>query len=246
MEPGFIDTVHAVTCILMWLKMLYFLRLFDSTAPLVRVLFSVVWETKAFVGMLFIIYMAFGEAFLRLAEKTPVNDGETVFLKDFADAFIYCVRLSVGDTDVLGLYDINQHITAWILFVIFEVLTCILMFSLLTTIIMSQYANLSRDAELSSYQMRAKLIFENSYLTQIFRCCKCSVNYEKQRNLMIITDITDQGVQKSADEMGVEGMVKGLVEENKELKRMVKRQGREINKKIDAIFKHIAAAPNKQ
>ena len=63
---------------------------------------------------------------------------------------------------------------------------------------------------------------------------------------MIITDITDQGVQKSTDEMGVEGMVKGLVEENKELKRMVKIQGREINKKIDAIFKHVAAAPNKQ
>jgi hypothetical protein len=75
MRPGFIDTVHAVTCILMWLKLLYFLRLFEGTNHLVRVLFNVAWETKSFIMVLCIVYMAFGEAFLRLAEKSPTPDG---------------------------------------------------------------------------------------------------------------------------------------------------------------------------
>ncbi len=44
--------------------------------------------------------MAFGEAFLRLAEKTDTPDGENSFLDNFAEAFVYCVRLGVGDTDV--------------------------------------------------------------------------------------------------------------------------------------------------
>lgn len=136
MKPGFIDTVHAVTCILMWLKLLYFLRLFDSTSHLVRVIFNMAWEMKSFLCILCVIYMAFGEAFLRLAEKTPTPEGGTVFLTDFADAFIFCVRLGMGDTDIANLYSMNQPITAWILFVIFELLTVVLMMSLLVALIM--------------------------------------------------------------------------------------------------------------
>jgi hypothetical protein len=137
MTPGFIDTVHAVTCILMWLKFLYFLRLFECTQHLVRVIFNMFWEMKTFIGILFIFYMAFGEAFLRLSEKSNLDDGgDDQFLSDFADAFIYTVRLGAGDTDVKALYDVIQPITGWILFVIFEVLTTMLMMSLLVTLIM--------------------------------------------------------------------------------------------------------------
>jgi hypothetical protein len=107
MQPGFIDTVHAVTCLLMWLKFLYFLRLFESTSHLVRVVLNMVWEMKTFIAILFIMYMAFGEAFLRLAEKGTILQGERPFLNDFAEAFVYCVRLGVGDTDVIGMYDVN-------------------------------------------------------------------------------------------------------------------------------------------
>ena len=80
--------------------------------------------------------MAFGEAFLRLSEKGDIPEGESSFLNNFADAFVYCVRLGVGDTDVKGIYDISQPITGWILFVLFEVLTTIIMMSLLVTLIM--------------------------------------------------------------------------------------------------------------
>jgi hypothetical protein len=110
-----------------------------------------VWEMKTFITILFIMYMAFGEAFLRLAEKGTILQGERPLLSDFADAFVYCVRLGVGDTDVIGMYDVNQPITAWVLFVIFEVLTCILMMSLLVTLILKQYDRISKDAELSNY-----------------------------------------------------------------------------------------------
>ena len=193
MKPGFIDTVHSVTCLLMWLKFLYFLRLFDSTSHLVRVIFNMFWETKTYVGILCIFYMAFGEAFLRLAEKGDIPEGEDPFLDNFAEAFVYSLRLSVGDTDVEGIYNINQPITGWILFVVFEILTCILLMSLLVTIIMKQYDRISKHAELSNYQQKSKLIFENAYLSQICRCFKFT-NFEMERNLMIITDMTNQGL----------------------------------------------------
>ena len=165
MKPGFIDTIHAVTCILMWLKFLYFLRLFETTSHLVRVIFNMFWEMKKFIGILFIFYMAFGEAFLRLSEKTEVAEGEDPFLGNFAEAFVYAVRLGLGDSDVEGIYDLIQPVTGWILFVLFEVLTTILMMSLLVTLIMKQYDKISKDAGLSNYQQKAQLIYENSHLT---------------------------------------------------------------------------------
>ena len=193
MTPGFIDTVHAVTCLLMWLKFLYFLRLFESTSHLVRVIFNMFWEMKKFIGILFIFYMAFGEAFLRLSEKSVVPEGESAFLNNFADAFVYAVRLGVGDTDIIGVYDLIQPVTGFILFVMFEVLTAILLMSLLVTLIMKQYDKISKDAGLSNYQQKATLIYENSHLTQMCRCFSCT-NYEMERNLLIITDLTDQGL----------------------------------------------------
>lgn len=196
MKPGFIDTVHAVACLLMWLKFLYFLRLFESTNHLVRVVMNIIWEMKSFIAILFIMYMAFGEAFLRLSEKSPLDSNGKPFLGNFAEAFIYCVRLGAGDTDVQEIYDLIQPITGWILFVVFETLTCILMMSLLVTLIMKQYDTISKNATLSNYQQKADLIFENSYLTQLCRCFGCR-NYEIERNLMIITDISNQGLEIS-------------------------------------------------
>ena len=65
--------------------------------------------------------------------------------------------------------------------------------SLLVTLIMKQYDKISKHAELANYQQKAKLIFENAYLTQMCRCFKCG-NVEMERNLMIITDLTNQGL----------------------------------------------------
>jgi hypothetical protein len=249
MKPGFIDTVHAVTCLLMWLKFLYFLRLFESTSHLVRVILNMFWEMKTFIGVLFIMYLAFGEAFLRLAEKGDIPEGDYPLLSNLAEAFVFCVRLSVGDTDVTGIYDVNQPITGWILFVLFEVITCIIMLSLLVTLIMKQYDRISQDAEHSNYQQKAKLIFENSYLTQVFRCCRCA-NFELERNLMIITDVSSQGLslknKSSMDPMALmQSNINQLMTENQTLRRLVVKQSRETNSKIDLLvnqLKHKVAA----
>jgi len=244
MKPGFIDTVHAVTCLLMWLKFLYFLRLFESTSHLVRVIFNMLWETKTFIGILFIFYMAFGEAFLRLSEKSDVPEGERAFLSDFADAFIFTVRLGVGDTDVAGLYDLVQPITGWILFVLFEVLTTVLLMSLLVTLIMKQYDRVSKDAELSNYQQKAKLIFENSHLSQMCRCFNFGGNLEMERNLIIITDMTNQGlvIKNNINKDPVEVLleeVKSIKEENSALRETIKKIGDDTSKKIEAVYNEI-------
>ncbi len=65
----------------MWFKVLYFLRIFESTGTvifmfilsigyLVRMITEVISEMRVFLLMLGIVLVAFGEAFLRLSEQS--------------------------------------------------------------------------------------------------------------------------------------------------------------------------------
>ena len=63
----FLYTLHAVACMGMWLKLLYFLRIFKQTSYLVRTLTDVIWAMKTFLFILFVVYFAFGDAFLRFS-----------------------------------------------------------------------------------------------------------------------------------------------------------------------------------
>jgi len=118
------------------------------------------------------------------------------------------------------------------------------MMSLLVTLIMKQYDRVSKDAVLCNYQQKAKLIFENSYLTQLCRCCRRS-NFELERNLMIITDLTNHGITLSgisASQDPIEVMqenIKMLVKDNWELRQLVQKQGQHTADQIDSIVNHL-------
>lgn len=126
---------------------------------------------------------------------------------------------------------------------LFEVLTTILMMSLLVTLIMKQYDKISKDAELSNYQEKAKLIYENSHLSQMCRCFNFG-NLEMERNLIIITDMTNQGlviknnINKDPMEVLLEE-VKSIKDENAALKETIKKMGEDTSKKIEAVFNEI-------
>lgn len=47
----------------MWIKLLYFVRIFDQFGYLIRMIVQVLKDMQAFLGVLFITLFAFGEAF---------------------------------------------------------------------------------------------------------------------------------------------------------------------------------------
>ena len=92
--PSEVYSVHSVCSLLMWVKFLYFLRIFQSTGYLIRMLFHVIWEMRIFLFILLLVYLGFGEAFLRLSETS-----DSPFIEDYAYSVVYAFRLSIGDTD---------------------------------------------------------------------------------------------------------------------------------------------------
>ena len=94
----FIITVEAVCGILMWLKLLYFLRIFKTTGYLVRMVTDVLWGMKTFLLILFIVYFGFSEAFLRVSEASE-EDSQFSGVNYFY-AFVYVFLTSIGATGV--------------------------------------------------------------------------------------------------------------------------------------------------
>ena len=66
-KPNFIVTVHTFCSLLIWIKFLYFLRIYEVTSYFIRMLSTVIWEIRTFLLVLMIVYLGFGEAFLRLS-----------------------------------------------------------------------------------------------------------------------------------------------------------------------------------
>jgi len=55
---------------------------------------TVIYDMKIFLFILIIMYLGFGEAFLRLSEG---SDPESKFIPDYPHAILYSFRLSLGD-----------------------------------------------------------------------------------------------------------------------------------------------------
>lgn len=86
--------IHALASLLMWVKLLYFLRIFKSTGYLIRMLTEVMYSMRVFLTVFCIVLIGFGESFLRFSEMSPPDHQ---FILHYADSFVYTFRLAIGD-----------------------------------------------------------------------------------------------------------------------------------------------------
>jgi hypothetical protein len=54
--------IQVVSTFFMWLKFLYFLRVYESTGYLVRMIMSVIYDMKVFLFLLILTIVAFGDS----------------------------------------------------------------------------------------------------------------------------------------------------------------------------------------
>jgi hypothetical protein len=127
---------------------------------------TVLYDMKIFLLILIIMYLGFGEAFLRLSEG---SDPESQFIPGYPHAILYSFRLSLGDMATDTFDNSVQPVTAWLLFIGCLLYTNIVMLNLLIAIISESFAHINDNAANASYQERACLIAENSYLIPNYR-----------------------------------------------------------------------------
>jgi hypothetical protein len=193
-------TLQATINLLLWLKFLYFLRIYQGTGYLIKTIIAVVLDMRYFLFILFLTMMAFGDSFRAISSS---NLPQHVFIESWWESFTYIYRMILGDfsTEVTvlegGPQQSDNYSSAgngfgklapfycWFLFYLSTVLNMIIMMNLLVAIISDSFKKINTLREQANYQEKCDIIAENTYLVPKTR----KVNFcESNRYLLIATD----------------------------------------------------------
>ena len=107
--------------LMMWLKLFYWMRLFEATASFIRMTKEIFVDIKAFMVMLIITVCTFANAFLIMDQSRRILGIEPIT----EDAFGYPVADTVTRAYMLGLgeygtdtYELLDSKLAWALFIV--------------------------------------------------------------------------------------------------------------------------------
>jgi hypothetical protein len=155
-------SIQATCSLLLWLKLLYFLRIYESTGYLIRIIISVCVDMRYFLFILFLTIMAFGDALRAISTS---NLPQHQFIVYWWQSFAYVYRMILGDFSVdatvlqggpviqesysdpnTGLGVIVPYFTMG-LFYMCTVLNLIIMLNLLIAIISKSFSNINQQKE---------------------------------------------------------------------------------------------------
>lgn len=136
----------------MWLKFLYFFRIFDKTSYLIRAIVEVVYTMRHFFLVLTFGVVGFGNAFLVISlgnEPSDKPDENPIFIDNYINSILFSYRMLLGDFDTGAFGEVAVPLV-WIFFLIFTVFNMIVMLNLLIAVISDAYAAV---AEVSTQAM---------------------------------------------------------------------------------------------
>ena len=154
--------------LLMWMKMGYFLRLFQRFAYLINMILRVIKDMVSFLVVMAIGLAAFTEGFMIVSDSITLDSskpGEVGFAGSTVHAIFYVYRMALGDFD-FGDFE-GEALTMyylWFLFFLCTMFNMIIMLNLLIAIISESFAAVNATQEQTSYQEISNLIAENQFL----------------------------------------------------------------------------------
>ena len=148
--------------LLLWLKFLYFLRIFKSTGYLIKIIITVCVEMRDFLLILLLTIMAFGDSMRAISTS---NLPHHMFIGSWLESFTYVYRMILGnfntDPTILeggpivlpegeaysdpenGIGMIAPYFT-WGIFYLCTVFNMIIMLNLLVAIISESFARINQ------------------------------------------------------------------------------------------------------
>jgi hypothetical protein len=212
----------------MWAKVLYFLRIFQAFAYLIRMIIQVVADMKIFMMILVITIFTFADAFYGISRENPPGDR---FANDFWDALRYSYLISQGDWDAYDSIGSKVRPLVMVLFVSATIFQLIVMMNLLIAIISETFAEVNDNMGKFNYQEKASLIAENSYLVPMSVQKKIC----DHGSFLIIANEIDNAEETE----GLQTNVEGLKTKVEKLSTSQKKMEKDIENKLVDVFGEI-------
>lgn len=186
--------IQAVTSLFMWLKVLYFLRIYKATGYYIHLISQTIFDMRFFALILAITVIAFGDAMYNISVSNPAEVDEkdkdniaTNFMLSYFDGIIFTYRAMLGDFQNLDKFDTsNGTYLLWGMFLLFTFFNIIVMLNLLISIVSDTFGQVNALSLPTAYQTMATLIAENKYLIPQRRIDA----YAKEgQYLLVVTDL---------------------------------------------------------
>lgn len=152
--------IIATNTILLWLKMLYFLRPFKSTGPLVRMVFFIFNEILPLLSILIAVIFGFSQSFYLLSYSNEEMDFADPMLAIF-NAFLY--MLGSIDNKMMTQSPNNPEL-AQLLLCVFIFISSILLLNLLIAVMSNAYAKIESKQNAEWERERALIMTEQIHL----------------------------------------------------------------------------------
>lgn len=134
--------MKGVMSLFIWLKLLYFMRIFQSTGYLIRSIIHVCGDMRYFLLILLLTIVAFGEAIEAISESS----GDKAFT-GYLSGIGYTYTMILGGFDVSHFDDAVATGFLWFLFIACSILVMIIMLNLLIAIVSDSFEEVKEVAE---------------------------------------------------------------------------------------------------
>jgi len=252
-----IRPLAAVAVLFMWIKFFYFLRIFDTTQGLIRMIQEICYDMGAFTAILFVAVFAFSNSFLILARNGVNEENEDPFTGgNLFKSFVWTYRTGLGDFDTDNFETPNEELV-WIIFMLCSLLILIILLNMLIAIMGDTFDKVTERTEQSKFKEISQMISENEFVLNRKEAFKNNkyivlVQLEKAESAVSASWEGKLGTiktfieQKANDtDKRIRVLEDGLREEIGSFKREIDYQLADVRTKADMILKLLADSKKK-
>ncbi len=124
----------AICAMIFFLRLFYFLRIFDASSHLVRTIVEITFDIKNFIFVFFLGIIGFGISFQILSNNNDPDLEGAKFISGFWNSMIYSYRLSLGDFGLDAFDNSRDLVLIWAFFVVCSLFTAIILLNMLVAI----------------------------------------------------------------------------------------------------------------
>ena len=166
--------IMSITTLCLWIKFLYFFRIFEKTGFLIRAIIFCISEMKLFMLILFITICAFADSYKvmsfanfsedELGDKFNEKKPEQFVEGNFIKSIFYTYLIGLGEFPLDSEFGKIAPLYCNILFILNTIITTIIMLNLFIAIISNAFDTINNGGIKASYREKAGLIIENEFL----------------------------------------------------------------------------------
>jgi len=232
-------SLASVAIIFLYMKLFYWLRIFENLAYYVRMVSETIYDIAYFIILFVLCVFSFAHAVFVLNRNAVAEDQE-LYGPSFGfrptDAIVNQYLLGLGEFNTDNFENSPNRVLIWIYFILATFLTNLTFLNMLIAIMGDTYARVNENKQQEALKERTYIYADYIWAITLKN------DFENKKYLYIATPVAEEdgeGDEEQAWEGGIAQLKKALRRHQRQLKGYVEEQSNELGDKQGAILKKL-------